>query len=234
MTSALTSHAARRVLHVVFDWNGTLIDDCALAVASVNTLCDEAGLPRLTREQYRCAFRFPIREFYRSLGFCVDGDAFPALIARYLALFDPRVDSCPLHAGARAALARLRAAELRLHILSASHHATLANSLRAKRLSGLFDEIAGLGHELATTKHELGNALAARLGAPPDTVLYVGDTDHDYEVAAAQGWKFLFVDHGHQAATDAPHCANRLATLDDIFQHLRDIDPSDGTTMERR
>jgi len=31
------------VKHVVFDWNGTLIDDCALAVASVNTLRDEIG-----------------------------------------------------------------------------------------------------------------------------------------------------------------------------------------------
>ena len=71
--------ATRRVQHVVFDWNGTLIDDCALAVASVNTLRDEIGLPRITREEYRRAFRFPIREFYRSIGFHVDGDAFPAL-----------------------------------------------------------------------------------------------------------------------------------------------------------
>jgi phosphoglycolate phosphatase len=206
----------------VFDWNGTLIDDCALAVSSVNTLRDELGLPRITREQYRRAFRFPIREFYRAIGFDVDGDAFPALIARYLALFDARLHSCPLHAGAHDTLARLRAADIRLHILSASHVDTLSTSLRAKGLADVFEEIAGLGHALATTKHQLGSELAARLGSPPETVVYVGDTDHDYEVASAQGWKFLFVDHGHQIAADAPHCAHTLRALDEIFTHLSD------------
>jgi phosphoglycolate phosphatase len=221
------SHAAR-VQHVVFDWNGTLIDDCALAIASVNALRDDLGMPRITRDEYRRAFRFPIREFYRSIGFDVDGEAFPALMQRYLALFDARVDDCPLHAGARDALDRLRTAGVRLHILSASHHATLATNLRVKGLAELFDEIAGLGHTHATTKHELGRDLAARLAAPPDCVIYVGDTDHDYEVARAQGWRFLFVDHGHQAAVDAPHCAHRLAALDEIFGHLRDHSPGES------
>jgi len=223
MTSDSPSRpASRRVQHVVFDWNGTLIDDCALAVASVNTLRDELGLSRITRDQYRRAFRFPIREFYRSIGFDVDGDAFPALMVRYLALFDAQVDACPLHPRAHDTLARLRAAKIRLHILSASHQDTLSTSLRAKGLTEAFDEVAGLGHALATTKHQLGSQLAARLGSPPDTVVYVGDTDHDYEVASAQGWKFLFIDHGHQVAADAPHCTHTLSALDEIFTHLQD------------
>jgi phosphoglycolate phosphatase len=208
------------VQHVVFDWNGTLIDDCALAVACVNTLRDEIGLAQITREQYRRAFRFPIREFYRSIGFDVDGEAFPALMVRYLALFDAQVDACPLHLGAHDTLARLRAADIRLHILSASHQDTLSTSLRAKGLAGAFDEVAGLGHALATSKHQLGSALAARLGTPPETVVYVGDTDHDHEVASAQGWKFLFVDHGHQVAAEAPHCTHTLRALAEIFTHL--------------
>jgi len=222
MTSDAPALAPRRVQHVVFDWNGTLIDDCALAVASVNTLRDELGLPRITRDQYRRAFRFPIREFYRSIGFDVDGEAFPALMTRYLALFDAQVDACPLHPNAHETLMRLRAANVRIHILSASHQDTLSTSLRAKGLTDAFDEISGLGHALATTKHQLGTALAARLGAPPDTVLYVGDTDHDHEVASALGWKFLFVDHGHQVAADAPHCTHTLRALDEIFTHLQE------------
>ncbi|HEX3761393.1 MAG TPA: HAD family hydrolase [Kofleriaceae bacterium] len=222
MTGYVRQRGGSTVQHVIFDWNGTLIDDCGLAVATVNSLRDECGMPRITREQYRRAFRFPIREFYRSIGFDVDGDAFPALMARYLERFNAQVDDCALHAGTLDLLAGLRTAGVKVHILSASHRDTLSTSLRAKGLAELFDHIAGLGDALATTKHQLGTELAARLGSPPADVVYVGDTDHDYEVACAQGWKFLFVDHGHQlAASEAPHCSHTLRSLDEIFAHVQ-------------
>ena len=211
----------RAVRHVVFDWNGTLIDDCALAVATVNALRAERGMTEVTREQYRSSFRFPISAFYRSMGFDLDDHAFSTLMGRYLALFNARVDDCPLHAGAREAVARLRTAAVGVHILSASHQDTLVRSLGAKGLSDAFDEVAGLRDSLATGKHALGLELSSKLGAEPSSVLYVGDTDHDYEVAMSLDWKFLFVDHGHQAATDAaPHCASMITALEQIFIHL--------------
>ncbi|MEO5725669.1 MAG: HAD family hydrolase, partial [Byssovorax sp.] len=59
-----SSNASRSaVRHVVFDWNGTLIDDCALAVATVNALRAERGMTEITREDYRRSFRFPISAF---------------------------------------------------------------------------------------------------------------------------------------------------------------------------
>lgn len=217
----LSDASPRAVRHVVFDWNGTLIDDCALAVATVNALRAERGMTEITREHYRRSFRFPISAFYRSMGFELDDHAFSALMVRYLALFNARVDDCPLHAGAREAVERLRTAAIGVHILSASHQDTLVRSLGAKGLSGAFDEVAGLSDSLASGKHALGLELSSKLRADPSSVLYVGDTDHDYEVAISLGWRFLFVDHGHQAATDAaPHCAGMITALEQIFTHL--------------
>lgn len=209
------------VRHVIFDWNGTLIDDCGLAVETVNALRLERAMATITREQYRRAFRFPILAFYRSIGFELDDRGFAALMGRYLELFDAQVDACPLHHGARETIARLRAAGVGVHILSASHHRTLVRSLAVKGLAREFDEVAGLGDQLATTKHQLGATLARKLDAPPASVLYVGDTDHDHEVASAQGWKFLFVDHGHQAADrQAPHGLHTLTALAQILDHV--------------
>jgi phosphoglycolate phosphatase len=209
------------IRHVVFDWNGTLIDDCALAVATVNALRVERGMAPITREEYRRAFRFPIADFYRTIGFEVDHQSFAQLMASYLVRFNAKVDECPLHRGARETLAALRAGGVGVHILSASHRDTLARSLVAKRLHGAFGEVAGLHHELATDKRTIGQALSARLAADPGLILYVGDTDHDYEVASALGWRFLFVDHGHQAADPAaPHCALTIQTLEDTLSHV--------------
>jgi phosphoglycolate phosphatase len=209
------------VRHVVFDWNGTLIDDCALAVATVNTLLAERSMAPITREQYRRAFRFPISAFYRDLGFDVDDRGFSALMRRYLDLFNAQVDDCPLHAGARETIARLRAAAIRVHILSASNQDTLRRGLAAKGLTGAFEEVAGISDHLSAGKHEIGAALARALGADPRSVLYIGDTDHDYDVAQALGWRFLFVDHGHQAAAPAaPHCAHTITALEHSLWHL--------------
>lgn len=222
MTKNGTLHPPRRAVdHVVFDWNGTLIDDCALAVATVNVLRAERRMARITQEQYRRSFRFPISAFYRDMGFAVDAGAFSALMAQYLALFDARVDDCPLHAGALAVVERLRAAGVGVHILSASRHETLVRSLGARGLSRAFDRVAGLRDSLASDKVGLGRALAGDLGADPRRVLYVGDTDHDHEVAVALGWGFLFADHGHQAAASgAPHCARTITALDQILSHV--------------
>lgn len=211
----------RPLQHVVFDWNGTLIDDCALAVATVNALRVERGMAEITKDQYRRAFRFPISAFYRDLGFEVDDQGFSALMARYLALFNAGVDDCPLHPGARETIAQLRAAGVGVHILSASHQDTLRRSLEAKGLTADFDEVAGMSHELATGKHEIGAALARRLSADPESVLYVGDTDHDHEVAAALRFRFLFIDHGHQVAVrEAPHCAHTITELRQSLSYL--------------
>lgn len=218
LSSSVSPHAVR---HVVFDWNGTLIDDCALAVATVNSLRAERAMIHITQEQYRNAFRFPISEFYRSIGFDLDEKTFSALMVRYLALFNANVDDCPLHVGARETVARLRAAGVGAHILSASHQDTLSRSLRAKGLTDAFGEVAGLSHQLASDKRKIGLELASKLRADPSSILYVGDTDHDYEVARALGWKFLFVDHGHQAAVHpAPHCESTITMLEQIFSHL--------------
>lgn len=215
-------HAGPAVRHVVFDWNGTLIDDCALAVATVNILGAQRGIGAISREQYRRAFRFPISEFYRSMGFEVDGPSFAQIMVQYLALFNARVDDCPLHAGARETVAGLRAAGVGVHILSASQQDTLERSLTARRLASAFDQVAGLGHELATDKRTIGRELAGKLAAAPGAVLYVGDTDHDHEVATSLGWRFLFVDHGHQAADPgAPHCADLITCLEQILSHVR-------------
>lgn len=210
------------IRHVIFDWNGTLLDDFALALATVNALRVEHRLAPISRDDYRRAFQFPIAQFYRTIGFGHDDLGLRQVMASYVSRFNAAVDECPLHPGARELLGALRAAGVGVHVLSASYHHTLISNLRAKQLDDLFDHVAGLGDHLATTKLQLGAELAARLAAPPGSVVYVGDTDHDYEVAAAQGWKFLFVDHGHQAAiATAPHCQHPIAQLSEILDLIQ-------------
>jgi phosphoglycolate phosphatase-like HAD superfamily hydrolase len=51
-------------LHLVWDWNGTVLDDFAVIMRSTNDSFRDAGLPEITAERYRSTICLPIRAFY--------------------------------------------------------------------------------------------------------------------------------------------------------------------------
>ena len=53
---------------VVWDFNGTLIDDLDLVIRSVNVQLGKRELPPLTLETYREVFGFPVKDYYRRIG----------------------------------------------------------------------------------------------------------------------------------------------------------------------
>ena len=48
---------------IVWDWNGTLLDDVELCMTSINRLLQEHHLPQLDHEHYQRVFQFPIIEY---------------------------------------------------------------------------------------------------------------------------------------------------------------------------
>jgi phosphoglycolate phosphatase len=185
---------------VVFDWNGTIIDDVCLAVASVNQLCRDRGLVELTTDVYRQKFCFPIRDFYAKLGFDFTEHSFPALMEDYLALFDAQVGQCDLCPGVMDLLEQLHRQGTRISILSASHQDTLHHTARKKGVEGYLDHLFGLDASDATSKLDRARDLDCLLNRTPATrVLMIGDTDHDAQVAQDCGWDFLAVATGHQS-----------------------------------
>src|SRR4051812_17359014 len=53
-----------RVTHLVWDWNGTLLDDLDLVVAATNAAFAVVGGPAVTAEEHRRDFRRPIVDYY--------------------------------------------------------------------------------------------------------------------------------------------------------------------------
>ena len=88
---------------VCWDWNGTLLDDTAVALAAMNVVLDERGLPVLPDVgAYRQIFGFPVQAFYARLGI-TDVD-FRLAAGRYLEMFASHVGEAHLHDDAAAVL----------------------------------------------------------------------------------------------------------------------------------
>ena len=93
---------------VIWDWNGTLLDDVELCMESINRLLREHRLPQLDHERYQRVFQFPIIEYYRKAGFDFEQESFESLAHRYMSYYQPRSLSCSLYEHAQDALAHLR------------------------------------------------------------------------------------------------------------------------------
>lgn len=189
------------VQHIVFDWNGTLLDDIDLAVASVNLCSARFGVAQIGQNQYRETFNFPIVEFYAQLGFDLDRTPFAKIVEVYLTYFDANVGRCPLHDGVLDLLNAADRAGIGMSVLSASHRDVLSQTIGAKQLLGRFEHVIGLTNTLATSKLAEAVRLQQGLGTEPSSTLFIGDTLHDFEVALAVGWKPLLVSRGHQTAS---------------------------------
>ena len=54
--------------HIIWDWNGTLQNDVLAAVAGINFLLEQRGMPLVDIQKHRELFSFPARNYYIALG----------------------------------------------------------------------------------------------------------------------------------------------------------------------
>ena len=81
---------------VIWDWNGTLLDDLDLSLNSVNILLEERNLPLLTEEKYKSIFTFPVIEYYKAAGFDFDKEPFEVPAKQYVRIYRDGVNTVRL------------------------------------------------------------------------------------------------------------------------------------------
>lgn len=192
--------------HVLWDWNGTLLDDVWLAVQVMNGVLARRSLPLLNRERYRELFDFPVSVYYARLGFDWSKESFESITQEFIAEYYRRCGECELQDGAVRVLQSIQAAEIPQSILSAAQEASLWNSIGKYGIEKFFERIVGLSNHHANSKLEIGKKLVAKLGVNPKDLLLIGDTAHDYQVANDLGMDCLLVANGH-------HAKDRLSKL---------------------
>lgn len=187
----------QKIRHLVWDWNGTLLDDTALCIAIMNELLGERGLPALDKARYQAIFDFPVIGYYERLGFDFTRDPFDVIGAEFIRRYEARRTEARLHAGALATLAALRAAGFSQSVLSAYKHDTLESLLAHFGLRDFFGDVLGSDNVYAHGKIEQGRAWMQSQAIDPSEVALIGDTRHDFDVAQAMGCRCLLVADGY-------------------------------------
>ncbi len=196
----------KKYRHIVWDWNGTLWDDTWLCVEINNHMLRRRGLPDIDIDLYRDRLCFPVDRYYCQLGFDYARDPYPKLAEEFIWEYGRRRFECALQPGARELLAELFGRGIPQAVLSAYQHDTLLEAVGHFGLTPFFRDIIGLNDIYAAGKVENGKKYIAGLQGDPATVLFIGDTIHDFEVARAMGVDCILVAHGHNSRPRLEAC----------------------------
>ncbi len=209
-----------RITHVIWDWNGTLLDDAWLCVEVMNEVLGRRRLPALTAARYAEVFRFPVREYYRDVGFDFDAEPFEVVGTEFIAGYSAREAACGLQPGVATVLETLAARGVTQSVLSASQQGRLEAQARRLGVHAHFEALVGLEDHYAAGKVEVGRRWLAGSGVDPRAAVLVGDTDHDVEVAQALGVHSLLVPSGHQSTARLEAAGARVLPA---LTHLLDV-----------
>lgn len=187
-------------MHIIWDFNGTLLSDAQLGVDCDNHVFDTLGLPRITIEDYRAHMTMPVRDFYTALGIDLNVYTYDVISRLWLEMFNQHAVSVGLVPGALALVKRLREAGFTQSILSASYEKSLLEQCGALGITPYMDMISGLEDESAQKKTDIGRKQMRALGLRGEHCVLVGDMVADSELSDALGTACVLVPWGHNAA----------------------------------
>lgn len=185
--------------YIIFDFNGTIIDDVDLCLDSLNMLLEYNGKPKCSMEKYKHIFTFPIKKYYEDAGFDFSKHSYEHLAHIFIDYYQERSLKCPLYPESISTFKYLQDKGYKLAILSASQIDNLLYQVKHFQIDEYFDYILGTTDIYAHSKVDVGLNFMKEHNIDPNEVMMIGDTLHDLEVANNMGILGILTSSGHQA-----------------------------------
>ena len=190
--------------HILWDWNGTLLDDTQAALDTLNAmLARRRGRP-IAMDYYRDHFAFPVKPFYKSIGVCLENEDWDALAVEYHDTYAAQPKR--LNPEAVAALERVKSSGARQSIISALRQDLLEEITAELGVAKYMDFIYGVDNLDGRSKVERARELISAIQnsqtfelSNSQTLVFIGDSLHDKEVADALGVRCVLCAQGSHA-----------------------------------
>lgn len=209
---------------LIWDFNGTILNDGQLLVAVNNEMNRERGIPEITYDYYRDHFSHPPQPFYEALGYDFSQEDYGEISRLFLERYELRQQEAPLMPHVLDALNWAKEQGVPQIVLSAHKQDMLERHLSRLGIRDYFSHVSGESSHIIGGKVERAKALRESGSFDFSSAILVGDTDHDFHAAEAMGVACVLYSGGHQSvdrlrATGAPVLDN-LALLPPLFLEL--------------
>jgi len=202
---------------IIWDWNGTLLNDVWLCVEIVNKLLENHNQLQLDEAGYKQVFGFPIVEYYQKIGIDLKKESFEELTQKFIPKYEAKVKQCQLHEKAIHILDKFHHTKSNQFILTAGHKENVSRLLEHHSINKYFTEVEGLDNHRAESKLERGRQLIQKYQINKKEAVLIGDTIHDFEVANEIGVDCILIANGHQSKKRLEKkVLKRIEILDEI------------------
>lgn len=189
----------KNIMAIIWDYNGTLLDDTENAVKSINIMLTKRGLPILSRDSYREVFSFPVKEHYEKIGFDFAKEDWGSVGSEFISLYNSFLSDYSIFPEAKRLVNKISKQNKKQFILSSMEQSMLDRSVEEEGIREYFSDILGTDDIYAGSKLKNGKKLLRLHRLIPDKVCFLGDTTHDYEVANELGCQCILIAAGHQS-----------------------------------
>jgi phosphoglycolate phosphatase len=184
--------------HVIWDWNGTLLDDVNIGVKILNYMQKKRNISETGFDEYRKIFTFPVEKYYERAGLMESGLSFKELAEDYIEQYNIAVESMELYKDAKEVLERLDDSGVTSSILTAAPEDLVKSQLKKYGIANYFIALTRKTNHYSSGKEDLAEVHMDKLDISPSNTVFVGDTMHDVKVANKIRCDYIIVSHGHQ------------------------------------
>lgn len=204
---------------IIWDYNGTILDDVQLSVDIENQMLKERGLKYgYSLEEYKSMFNNPMVDYYKLLGYTFEDETFEEVGVEFYNIYSNNFDQCSLNVGILDKLKESKEKGYTNVILSSCAYDILVEQCRLLGITSYFDCIMGVDNLVGGSKIGVGKQWMEDECIDPKDCLFIGDTNADYETAVAlQVSDIYLISNGHQSY-------ERLKKLHDhVYHSIREI-----------
>jgi len=185
--------------NIIWDWNGTLLNDLDVCVTAINLLLEKRNLPAISSGHYTEIFTFPVKDYYVTAGFDFSQEPFEMVAVEFMDHYFKLVSEADLHPSVKDTLLYFQRNGHKQIILSAMEQTELIKLVKSRKIDSFFSHIFGIQDNLAHGKLDMARSAIVESGFDRNLTCLIGDTLHDAEVATELGINCLLIADGHQS-----------------------------------
>lgn len=183
---------------VVFDWNGTVLNDEWVAVKAFERILHKVDHPKKENalELHRQHFQIPVKNMYSSLGFSAQG---AGVVADKIweTVYEKEIDQAELQPGIAEALITCTQLDIATAILSNYTVPSITNQMRKRKIH--FDYVlANDSNDEAYNSgklHRMEKFVADGV-FEANEIIIIGDSPEEYKIAESVGAQGYFLTNG--------------------------------------
>ena len=191
--------------YIIWDWNGTIMDDVGIALDAVNDMLSQWCRPVISLKEYRKAIDTPIIHFYEHF-FDMKETSFDWIAVRFNEYYAAHQEDLSLQEGVLEKLEEFRQKGCRQIILSSSSEAIIKRYAQSYGIEKYFEAVLGADNLLSESKIQRAVRYFGENQIDLTHAVLVGDTVHDFEVAQELGTDCVLLACGHQDRDSLAAC----------------------------